>query len=75
MTELDTEIRDADRLTTLWRYSSDTAHRLFLINIAYPFDSTSPVEFAKNALTNLQDYEFQQVMDWMAEQHWLPPGM
>lgn len=65
----------AERLLALWRYATDSAHRIFLLQLGYPFEASTPVEFAKNALTNLHDYELQEVLDWMSEQHWLPPGM
>lgn len=67
--------RDAARLLSTWRFSSDTAHRLFLLQLGVPFIANDPVEFAKNALTNLHGHELQDVLDWMSEQHWLQPGM
>lgn len=75
MSEFDQDDRDSSRLLSLWKYSSETAHRLFLLQLGYPYEATTPVEFAKNALTNLHEDELQDVLDWMSEQHWLPPGM
>ena len=65
----------ASRLLAFWKMSSDTAHRLFLLQLGVPFMAHTPVEWAKNALTNLHEDELQEVLDWMSENHWLPPGM
>jgi len=75
MSEFDQDDRDSSRLLSLWKYSSETAHRLFLLQLGYPYDATTPVEFAKNALTNLHEHELHDVLDWMSEQHWLPQGL
>ena len=75
MQTIDQDDHAASRLLAFWRMSSETAHRLFLLQLGYPYEATTPVEFAKNALTNLHDHELQDVLDWMSEQHWLPPGM
>jgi hypothetical protein len=62
-------------LLILWR-SMDEEHRLlFLRELAIPFPANSPVESAKQALLNLMEDELQEVLDWMSENHWLPPGM
>ena len=65
----------ASRLLAFWKMSSDTAHRLFLLQLGVPFMVHTPVEWAKNALTNLHEDELHEVLDWMSENHWLPPGM
>ena len=70
----DRDDRDAARLLASWRHATDNAHRLFLRALGYPYEARTPVEFAQSALVNLNDLELQEVLDWMSENHWLPPG-
>lgn len=58
-----------------WRAADDDARLTFLRELAIPFPAHSPVESAKQALLNLMEDELQEVLDWMSENHWLPPGM
>lgn len=59
----------------LWRDTPEEDRLLFLRELAIPFPANSPVESAKQALLNLMEDELQEVLDWMSENHWLPPGM
>lgn len=70
----DRDAHDAARFLSNWRHSSENAHRLFLRELGYPYEAKTPVDFAKSALVNLNDIELQEVLDWMSENHWLPPG-
>jgi len=47
---------------------------MFLRELNIPFPAHNPVESAKHALINLTDLEWQEVCDWLAECHWMPPG-
>jgi len=70
----DRDDHDTDRLLSTWRYSSDNARLLFLRELAIPFPANDPIQSAKNALANLTQLEWQDVCDWLSENHWLPPG-
>ena len=62
-------------LLILWRESDDDTRLTFLRELAIPFPANSPIESAKQALLNLMEDELEEILDWMAENHWLPPGM
>jgi hypothetical protein len=61
-------------LFMLWRSANEESRLFFLRELAIPFPANSPVESAKQALLNLMEDELQEVLDWMSENHWLPPG-
>ena len=61
-------------LLQLWKEAGKNNQLAFLRSIAIPFPANNPVESAKQALLNLKDAEWQEVCDWLAENHWLPPG-
>jgi len=63
------------QLLLLWRDTPEEDRLLFLRELAIPYPAHSPVESAKQALLNLMEDELQEVLDWMSENHWLPPGM
>ena len=63
--ELDQDEKDSLRLMSFWNFSSDTAHRLLLRELGYPYEAKTPVDFAKSALVNLNDLELQEVLDWL----------
>ena len=71
---LDKTELDARRIVSLWKIATEDVHRLVLDALAIPQPAKTPVEYAKNALANLKDDEWQEVCDWLAENHWLPPG-
>lgn len=75
MNNFDPDDHAASRLLSFWRYATESAQLLFLLKLGYPFVAETLVEWAKNALTNLHEDELQEVLDWMSENHWLPPGM
>ncbi len=61
-------------LMQAWNEHSKSARLEFLRDLAIPFPANNPVESAKQALLNLNGDEWQEVCDWLAENHWLPPG-
>lgn len=61
-------------LVLLWDSAGKESRLELLRHAAIPFPANNPVESAKMALLNLKDEEWQEVCDWLAENHWLPPG-
>ncbi len=61
-------------LQSAWDMSSEEDRLDVLRNAAIPFIEKSPIAFAKQALLNLTQDEWQDVCDWLSENHWLPPG-
>jgi hypothetical protein len=61
-------------IKVLWNHANEETRLDFLRHLAIPFPAHSPVESAKQALLNLTEVEWQEVCDWLSENHWLPPG-
>lgn len=74
MTDKEFDERACQQLLALWSIASENAQLLFLRELQIPFPANDPIESAKHALINLSSMEWQEVCDWLAECHWLPPG-
>ena len=61
-------------LLSSWDMASEENRLELLRHLAIPFPAHNPVESAKQALLNLTDTEWNEVRDWLGENHWLPPG-
>ena len=68
-------MNDCTRLLSLWNFMPEGDRLEFLRAIGSPFPASTPVDSAKMALLNLTDLEWQEVQDWLGENHWLPPGV
>ena len=62
-------------LMMLWKAASENDRMAFLRELAIPFPANTPLETAQQALLNLNDLEWQELYDWLGENHWLPPGL
>lgn len=67
-------MNDHTRLLSLWQFTAENDRLEFLRAIGVPFPAKTPVDCAKSALLNLTDLEWQDVCDWLSENHWMPPG-
>jgi hypothetical protein len=59
-------------LLMLWNAADEEARLALFRELAIPYPAPSPVDSAKQALLNLTDAEWQEVADWLEENHWLP---
>ena len=65
-------MNDHTRLLSFWEYMPENERLEFLRAICVPFPGKDPIECAKSALLHLTDLEWQEVLDWLEENHWLP---
>jgi hypothetical protein len=62
------------KLRFAWNHAPEEDRLELLRDLAIPFPAHDPIEVAKNVLLNLTQEEWQEVLDWLSENHWLPPG-